>query len=106
MAYRVELTLLATRDLDYLYQRISAVESPLAVRWVNGLERAISSLERFPRRCPVAIESKKAGRPLRHLLYGAKPNTYRILFELDDTRKVVSVITIRHARMGEFISFE
>jgi plasmid stabilization system protein ParE len=40
MAYLVELTLRAERDLEYLYQRISAAESVAAARWFNGLERA------------------------------------------------------------------
>jgi plasmid stabilization system protein ParE len=77
MAYSVELTLRAERDLEYLYQRISAAESAAAARWFNGLERAIQRLERFPRRCATAPESKKAGRPLRQLLYGAKRDVYR-----------------------------
>lgn len=54
MAYRVEMTARATRDLDYLYQQIHGAESLAAARWYNGLEKAIYTLERFPRRCPVA----------------------------------------------------
>ncbi|MGO9606198.1 MAG: type II toxin-antitoxin system RelE/ParE family toxin [Candidatus Binataceae bacterium] len=65
MAYLVELTLRAERDLDYLYQRISAEDSAQAARWFNGLEDAIYTLERLPRRCPAAPESKKAKRQLR-----------------------------------------
>ncbi len=106
MVYHVELTLLAARDLDYLYQRISAAESPAAAQWFNGLEKAIGSLKRFPRRCPVAIESRKARRPMRQLLYGAKPDAYRVLFEIDEIRKVVRVLTIRHGRMDEFTAPE
>src|SRR6266851_966205 len=68
MAYAVELTLRAARDLDLLYDRINAAESIAATRWYNGLEQAVFSLERFPRRCPVAHESKRTRRSLRHLL--------------------------------------
>src|SRR5439155_7515315 len=49
-AYAAELTLRAARDLDYLYRRINAAESMAAARWYNGLEKALYSLERFPRR--------------------------------------------------------
>jgi plasmid stabilization system protein ParE len=104
MAYLVELTLRAERDLDYLYERISADDSAVAGRWFNGLEAAIYSLERLPRRSPVAPESKRAKRQLRHLLYGAKRDVYRVIFEIDESRKIVRVLTIRHAAMDEFIS--
>ncbi len=104
MAYLVELTLRAERDLDYLYQRISADDSAVAARWFNGLEEAIYTLERLPRRCPVAPESQKAKRRLRHLLYGAKRDVCRVVYEIDELRKAVRVLTIRHAAMDEFIS--
>ncbi|MGO9607761.1 MAG: type II toxin-antitoxin system RelE/ParE family toxin [Candidatus Binataceae bacterium] len=103
MAYLVELALRAERDLDYLYQRISADDSAEAARWFNGLEEAIYTLEQLPRRCPAAPESKKAKRRLRHLLYGAKRDVYRVIFEVDESRKRVRVLTIRHAAMDEFI---
>jgi toxin ParE1/3/4 len=102
MAYRVEMTARATRDLDYLYQQIHAAESLAAARWYNGLEEAIYTLERFPRRCPVAPEARKAKRPMRHLLYGAKPHVYRVLYEIDEPHKAVRVLTIRHGAMDEF----
>jgi len=104
MAYLVELTLRAERDLGYLYERISADDSAVAGRWLNGLEAAIHTLERLPRRCPIACESKRAKRRLRHLLYGAKRDVYRVIFEIDESRKMVRVLTIRHAAMDEFIS--
>jgi toxin ParE1/3/4 len=106
MAYSVELTLRAERDLEYLYQRISAAESAAAARWFNGLERALQRLERFPRRCATAPESKKAGRPLRQLLYGAKRDVYRVLYEIDEGKKIVRVLTIRHGAMDEFVRIE
>jgi toxin ParE1/3/4 len=104
MAYLVELTLRAERDLDYLYERISADDSAAATRWFNGLEEAIYTLERLPRRCPIAPESMKAKRRLRRLLHGAKRDVYRVIYEIDESRKVVRVLTIRHAAMDKFIS--
>jgi toxin ParE1/3/4 len=104
MAYRVELTLRAERDLDYLYERISADDSPAAARWFNGLEEVIDTLERFPRRCPIAPESRRSKRRLRHLLYGAKRDVYRVIFEIEESRKTVRILTIRHAAMDDFFS--
>lgn len=54
--------------------------------------------------CSAAPESKKVKRQLRQLLYGAKRDVYRIIFEIDERRKVVRVLTIRHGAMDEFIS--
>ena len=100
MAYLVELTARATSDLDYLYS--NAAESRAAARWFNGLEKAVYTLERFPRRCPVAPESRKAKRPLHHLLYGKKPHVYRVIYEVDEAHQLVRVLTIRHGAMEEW----
>jgi toxin ParE1/3/4 len=102
MAYLVELTRRAERDLTYLFERISASDSAGAARWFNGLEKAIYTLERFPRRCPIAPEGKRAKRPLRHLLYGSKPDVYRVIFEIDERRKRVQVLTVIHGAMARF----
>jgi hypothetical protein len=50
MEYVVELTERAARDLNALNKRISAAESSIAADWYNGLEEAVGSLERSPRR--------------------------------------------------------
>ena len=68
-------------------------------RWYNGLEKAVYSLEAYLRRCPITPESKKTGRPLRHLLYGNKPHVYRVIYEIDERKTVVRVVTIRHRAM-------
>jgi toxin ParE1/3/4 len=102
MSYRVEMTQRASRDLEYLYQYIHADSSAAAARWYNGLERAICTLEHFPRRCAVAPEAGKLGRPLRHLLYGVRPHIYRVLYEIDEPQKIVPVVTIRHGAREEF----
>lgn len=99
MKYRVEMTTRAARDLEWLFVEKNAAESEAAARWFNRMAEAIFSLEEYPARCPVAPEGKKAKRPLRHLLYGKKPHIYRIIYELDERRKTVLVMTIRHPAM-------
>ena len=98
MAYLVELSTRAEQDLNHIAQRISAGESAAAVRWFDGLDKAISTLESFPRRCPIIPESKKTKQGLRHLLYGAM----RIIYEIDEERELVTVIAVRHSAMDEF----
>jgi plasmid stabilization system protein ParE len=99
MAYRVELTDRAVRDLAVLYEDKHVEESKAAARWFNGLEQAVDTLGDLPRRCTAAPESKEAGRKLRHLLYGKRPHVYRVIFEIDEPHKVVNVLTIRHGAM-------
>ena len=97
MAYLVELSTRAEQDLIHIAQRISAGESASAARWFDGLDKAISTLENFPRRCPITPESKKTKQGLRHLLY----SSMRIIYEIDEARELVRVITIRHSAMDE-----
>lgn len=96
MVYQVELTNRAARDLGLLYEEKHAAESSGAARWLNGLEQALDSLADHPRRCPLAPESKNLKRQLRNLLYGNRPHIYRIIYEIDDRRRIVWVLHIRH----------
>jgi plasmid stabilization system protein ParE len=68
MAYVVNITSRAERDLAHLYRKINAEYSDLALKWYRGLKEAILSLEEQPNRCPVTRKSDK----LRHLFYGHK----------------------------------
>lgn len=101
MAYRVELTARARRDLAAIYEWIDAAESAAAARWFNGLEEAVYALASFPRRCPASPEGRRAKRPLRHLLYGNKPHVYRAIYEIVESDKTVYVLTVRHGARDE-----
>jgi len=96
MTYRVELTVRAARDLELLYMEKNAAESHAAARWYNSLEKAVYALGRYPYRCPIAPEARKVKRKLWHVLYGKKPHVYRIIYEVDEPRHTVWVLTVRH----------
>jgi plasmid stabilization system protein ParE len=102
MEYAVELTLRAERDLNELLKYIEALNSSSARRWFNGLEKAIYGLDRLPRRCSLARESRKEGRPIRQLLYGKKPGVYRVLFEIQEWTRTVRVLAIRHGARDDW----
>jgi plasmid stabilization system protein ParE len=53
MAFRVEIARSA-EDLEELYVWVVARAPQQGARWFNGLERAVLSLDRHPKRCPVA----------------------------------------------------
>lgn len=92
MQYLVRLTDRAYRDMEAIYEFIEAGSSERACAWFNSLAEAIHSLERFPGRGAVIPEDRK----LRHLLFGKKPNTYRIIYTLDKRKNAVNILHIRH----------
>lgn len=96
--YRVELTRRAARDLRHLFGAINAASSALAHQWFNGLERTILSLDLNPTRGSVTAEDKS----LRQLLYGRGRNVYRIIYSIDQDRKTVTIIHIRHGARDAF----
>ena len=98
MAYRVELTERAARNLRRIYQRLDADNSDQARTWFNGLERRILSLNEYPARGAVTPENQR----LRQLLYGMNPHTYRIIYAIDEPSQTVIVLHIRHGARTSF----
>jgi toxin ParE1/3/4 len=98
MAYLVNLTSRAQRDLAHIYRAIDAEHSDAALIWYRGLRQAILSLEEHPNRCPVTPENNK----LRHLLYGNKPHIYRAIYRVLEKQKQVEVLHIRHGAQRRF----
>ena len=92
MAYLVNISDRAQRDLAQIYRRINADDSDAALKWYREFKRAILSLEEQPHRCPVTSEDNK----LRHLLYGNKPHIYRAIFRVVEKQKQGFVLHIRH----------
>jgi plasmid stabilization system protein ParE len=94
--YLFRLTDRAFRDFGAIYEFIEADSSESAFAWFNGLAEAIHSLERFAERGSPIPEDKK----LHHLLFGKKPNMYRIIYALDKRKNSVDVLHIRHGAMA------
>lgn len=83
----------ALADLEAAYAHIS-IDAPLdAERWVTGMFDAIASLTTFPRRGARAPEEEYVRAGVRQLVSG----NYRILFTVEDDRRLVIVVHIRHA---------
>jgi toxin ParE1/3/4 len=102
MAYRVDLTERAARDLRGIYLTINAEDAAQARVWFNGLEQAVLSLDENPARG--APTSEDAG--LRHLLYGRRRHRYRIIYAVDEASRVVTVLHIRHGARDAFMPGE
>jgi hypothetical protein len=65
--------------MEAIYDFVEADTSESAAARFNGLSEAVYSLERSPERGPATPENKK----LRHLIFGRKPNTYRIIYRVE-----------------------
>jgi toxin ParE1/3/4 len=74
MAYRVDLTERAVRNLRRIYLTINAEDAEQAQAWFNGLEKAVLSLDEHPTRGAPTPEDGN----LRHLLYRRRRHRYRI----------------------------
>ena len=96
MRYLVELSNRALRDLEQLYLEKNAADSVAAAKWFNRLEDAVYSLEELPRRGVAAPEALVMKRELLQLLHGKKPHVYRIIYEIDEQKRRVLILTIRH----------
>ena len=92
MEYRVSLTARTARDLELIYEFIQAEGSDKAFTWFNDLVAKIQSLERYPERGSIVPESKK----YRQLLFGKKPDVYRIVYEVAKRQRAVLIVQIRH----------
>ena len=75
-------------------------ERDAADRWFNSIYDALGSLETFPKRCPLAPESKFFNREIRETFHGRRQHKYRILFTV--TEKEVCVL---HVRNGARLAF-
>lgn len=69
--------------------------SPLnAEKWLRALYKKIDSIELMPERCPLARENEYFEDTLRHLVF----KFHRIIFRLDEAKRLVQVLYIRHAK--------
>jgi len=92
MTYAIEFSLRAKRNLDALYVSIGAFYSPQADAWFKGLEALILRLGEYPRRGKVTDKT----RDIRHLTYRSQSFSYRIFYRLNEKRRTVYVLHIRH----------
>jgi len=90
MKFRVLMHPDAGSDIDGIEEHISADSSARAVAWREMLLGRIESLDRMPRRCRRAVESRKLRREVRQLVFGE----YRVLFTIHD--RTVIVLHVRH----------
>jgi plasmid stabilization system protein ParE len=103
MKFRIELAATAKAAVRAQAQWLRKNLSPAAAdKWLDGLYKAIDTLQIRPMRCPVAAESDKFPEEIHELLYGKRGkrrHKHRIIFTVpEDT---VYVLYVRHTARDE-----
>ena len=93
--YHVIIQPEAEQGIKEAYYWVSNYSSRQARNWLEGIYKAIISLEQMPLRCSLAFENNYFAEEIRQLLYGKGKNTYRILFTVTD--RTVHILYVRHS---------
>jgi plasmid stabilization system protein ParE len=95
VAFQVIFRRRAEADIAAAVTWRARTNAAAAARWREGLFRIVEKLEADPARYPTADESIDLGVELRGLLYGRRPNVFRVLFTIEG--QTVNVLRVRHA---------
>lgn len=96
MIYPITVTPAAKADIFEISAWFLENNRQNAEKWLWKVSEAITSLRKFPMRCPVAKESSAFNVEVRQLLFGGRPNMYKLLFTL--RRNEVFVLRVRSTR--------
>ena len=83
MTNRVIIHQTARMDILEAYSQAAANAPQAAGKWLIRLEETVQTLNQNPQRCPHATENDKVAVELRELLFGKRPNVFRIVFTMD-----------------------
>lgn len=93
--YQVIIQPSAEQGIKEGYYWVSNYSPRNARSWLEGIYKAIMSLEQMPLRCSLAFENNFFTEEIRQIIYGKGKNTYRILFTvIEDT---VQILYVRHS---------
>ncbi len=101
MAYQIVLADTATADANEIYDWVAQRATIRGPEWFEELMDCLYSLESFPNRCPLAREATEAKRQIRCLHFGKRRHVYRILYEVDESRKTVFILHMRHGALRD-----
>lgn len=90
MAFQVELSAQAAKNIEEHYGWIQERNPVAAQKWFNEMMVAIRTLENFPQRCQSIPEQDSCTQEIRHLIY----QKYRIIFTVRNI--TVSILAVRH----------
>ena len=88
--YAVSFTQTAISDLEEIWTFIAEDDVEQATKFILKLEGQVSSLERFPERCPLIAENELMNTRYRHLVWA----DYRTIFRISG--RAVYIMRIIH----------
>lgn len=96
MTYLIEISPTAVADIESIFLWIKEDSEEQAYRWVRGCYEIMLTLENFPRRCSLALESKYMGIEVRQLLYKKQ---FHILFTVSEAvEQLEGIVRIHRVR--------
>jgi len=93
MAYKVRVSRPAEQDIEQAFIFIGDRSPRAAITWLNSVQQAITSLANMPNRASFIPENIRLKSQYRHLIH----DNYRIVFQVDEEKKTVSVIRVYHS---------
>lgn len=96
MIYRIIVTPSAKADIFEAAAWFRENSLDYAERWLWELSVAMTSLTKFPERCPVAREDEAFDTEVRQCLFGRRSQVFKILFSI--CNKDVFVLRVRSTR--------
>ncbi|MEO6968387.1 MAG: type II toxin-antitoxin system RelE/ParE family toxin [Rhodanobacteraceae bacterium] len=98
MAYRVRYTQTARADLLRLYAFLLEIDSGVAKRALEAIDKSVDILKSFPFTCRKADPANPF---LRELLVSFGSSGYVALYEIEDDH-TVTILALRHQREVDF----
>lgn len=93
MAYKVLVSRLAERDIEQAFIFMGDRSPRAANTWLDNVQQAITSLAEMPNRAALIPENTRLNSHYRHLIH----NNFRIVFQVNEEKKTVSVIRVYHS---------
>ena len=98
MTYQIEISPTAVADIESICLWIKENSPERAYSWVRGCYEIMLTLENFPRRCSLAIESKYMEIEVRQLIYKKQ---FYILFSVNEVvEQPEGIVRIHRVRRG------
>ena len=104
MAFKVEFTRRANRDVDEKERWLARLGSSTVARWRARLLEAVEKLETDPHCYPKVEEAEVIGLELRHILFGRQRHIHRAVYSVNDRTRTVTIHRVRHSAQDRLTS--
>ena len=91
--YKVNIPNEVIEEIEYYVDVIAKDSIDAALKWYQGIETAIYTLDQNPERYPVAFEDRFHDYEIRNLIVG----NYRVLYRIEN--KIVQILHVKHGKM-------